>query len=52
MAGWQDEVARKAREKAESARGTAEYDKLDREASAKEADVNESLRRAGQNPKY
>ncbi|UTX51055.1 hypothetical protein KI440_02505 [Candidatus Saccharibacteria bacterium TM7i] len=52
MGGYQDELARKAREKANQAKGTPEYDKLAREADAREADVNDSLRRAGQNAKY
>lgn len=52
MAGWQDDEAKKARTKAENARGTSEYNQLAREADAKEAVVNESMRASGQNPKY
>ncbi len=52
MAGWQDDEAKKARAKADSARGTSEYSQLAREADAKEAVVNESMRASGQKPKY
>lgn len=52
MGGWQDEIARKKRAEANDARGTAEYDQLDREAKAAEAVVNQSLRDQGQHTKY
>lgn len=52
MAGWQDDIAKQKRAAANRAQGTPEYDTLRREAEAAEADVNASLRAAGQNAKY
>ena len=52
MAGWQDDIAKKKRAAADAAKGTPQWSALDREAKAAEAEVNESLRRAGQRPKY
>ena len=50
MGGWQDELWRKAQKEADDAKGTPEYEKLQREANARKAEVNESRRRAGQKP--
>lgn len=52
MAGWQDDIAKSKRTAANAAKGTPEYDTLEREAKAAEAAVNESLRKQHQATKY
>lgn len=53
MAGWQDDIARQKRAEANKAKpGSPERIALEIEASAAEAKVNESLRKAGQPTKY